>query len=278
MPRARFIVGYSLIAVVVLSCGWGLWQSVPFDFLSYSAWAGVFLALASLLSLPKPPKWLGIRNRTVAGCLLVLGVAMTTTAVMWPAPVQRVSAFRHRIDDFVPVYQFVEYHEARTKAPLSRVVEASRRVSLSDMPAARFLMRLRDLADGRLDAPPFEARPLLDEMIQPGTGFLVLDVSDPRELVYGMVGRPWTEEMPPKVSSAAEFQAFTTPGQVRVAFDIRIVDEGGGVVRVSTETRIVGNDDQVRRVFARYWRLIYPGSAIIRRVWLDAIVARAEQS
>jgi len=30
-----------------------------------------------------------------------------------------------------------------------------------------------------------------------------------------------------------------------------------------------------RRVFAAYWRLSYPGSAIIRRVWLDGIAARA---
>ena len=44
------------------------------------------------------------------------------------------------------------------------------------------------------------------------------------------------------------------------------------------QTRTLGNDDEAQRVFARYWRLIYPGSAIIRRVWLDAILSRASRT
>jgi hypothetical protein len=51
-----------------------------------------------------------------------------------------------------------------------------------------------------------------------------------------------------------------------------------GQTLLSTETRIRGNDKRSRRVFGCYWRIIYPGSAIIRRVWLDAIAARAEKT
>jgi hypothetical protein len=151
-----------------------------------------------------------------------------------------------------------------------------RSVSFADMPAAVFLMRLRALAGGSLDAEPPDPRPILDLMAQPGTGFLPLDVSDPSEVVYGMVGRPWTNEAPPPVATAEEFLAFAQPGHIKVAFNIRVSDEGGGVSRVSTETRTLGNDAGAQRVFARYWRIIYPGSAIIRRVWLDAIVSKAE--
>jgi hypothetical protein len=79
------------------------------------------------------------------------------------------------------------------------------------------------------------------------------------------------------VRTPDQFLAFTRPGCIRVAFDLRVVEEGGGMVRVSTETRALGNDEDARRTFARYWRMIYPGSAIIRKVWLDAIVARAER-
>jgi len=32
-----------------------------------------------------------------------------------------------------------------------------------------------------------------------------------------------------------------------------------------------------RRIFGRYWRIIYPGSAIIRRVWLDTLAEKAEK-
>jgi hypothetical protein len=44
---------------------------------------------------------------------------------------------------------------------------------------------------------------------------------------------------------------------------------------VSTETRVFANNAAARRRFAAYWRLIYPGSAMIRRMWLRAIVRRA---
>jgi hypothetical protein len=115
-------------------------------------------------------------------------------------------------------------------------------------------------------------------MGQPGTGFLPLDTSDPTELVYGMAGRPWVNQVPPPVHTPEDFLAFQQPGHIRVAFNLRVRDEGDGWCVVSTETRTLGNDDEARRVFARYWRLIYPGSAIIRRVWLDAIIARASQA
>jgi hypothetical protein len=133
------------------------------------------------------------------------------------------------------------------------------------------------MASGQIEAMPVDRRPILEMMTQPGSGFLPLDVSDPREVVFGMAGKPWSNEPPPPIGTPEDFRAFNTPGQIRVAFDIRLVEERPGVVRVSTETRTLGNDAAARRVFARYWRVIYPGSAIIRRVWLDAIVARAER-
>ena len=44
---------------------------------------------------------------------------------------------------------------------------------------------------------------------------------------------------------------------------------------VSTETRVYAHSDARRRQFAVYWRVIYPGSALIRRGWLRAIERRA---
>jgi hypothetical protein len=45
---------------------------------------------------------------------------------------------------------------------------------------------------------------------------------------------------------------------------------------VSTETRVYVNDAWAMRRFAVYWRIIHPGSDIIRRMWLWAIKLRAE--
>ncbi|MCA1563325.1 MAG: hypothetical protein LC804_24755 [Acidobacteria bacterium] len=44
---------------------------------------------------------------------------------------------------------------------------------------------------------------------------------------------------------------------------------------LSTETRIWATDESARRRFGMYWRVIYPGSALIRRMWLRAIRKRA---
>jgi hypothetical protein len=38
---------------------------------------------------------------------------------------------------------------------------------------------------------------------------------------------------------------------------------------------VFASSPSARRRFAAYWRVIYPGSAIIRRMWLRAIEHRA---
>jgi hypothetical protein len=265
------------VAVMLLAVGAAVVaiHYVPFDAASFATWMGIALAAVSFLCVLKPPRFFGVRSRLRSFIVFVLGGALAIGAVLWPATITRAEGPRQRLDSFLPEYQFREYHETAVQAPVERVVEAARQVSFADMPAAVWLMRVRDLAGGRAsDASP-SPRPILDMMAQPGTGFLPLDVSDPREIVYGMVGKPWTNEPPPPVRTAEQFLSFAEPGQIRVAFNIRIVDEGGGRVRISTETRTLGNDAEARRLFSRYWRIIYPGSAIIRRVWLDAIAARA---
>jgi hypothetical protein len=59
--------------------------------------------------------------------------------------------------------------------------------------------------------------------------------------------------------------------------NVRVADAGGGLTRVTTETRCAGTDAAASRTFAKYWRAIYPGSAIIRRAWLDAIARLAQE-
>lgn len=277
--RPLLVVGYAVLATVVIAGGWGLWRSVPFDLPSYSAWAGVFLALLALVSLVKPQRWLGIATRTRAAILLVVGVALSATGALWPCPLHRSVREKHRIDDFLPEYQFSEYHEARTRAPIDRVIEATRNVSATDIPTARVLLTLRRLADGDVSVPPADPTPWIEDARGRDTGFIILDENDERDLVFGLALRTRPSGMPnPARCPPAEFQHFSGLGNVRVVFDLRIAEEGNGMVRVSTETRILGGDAGTQRAFARYWRFVYPGSAIIRRVWLDAMIARAEQA
>jgi hypothetical protein len=266
-----------VLVVLLAASAPGTLRYIPFDGPSYAAWAGIFVALAGLFSLAWPLRFLCVRSRGRGLQLLVAGALLTAGALLWPVSVRSSSAPHKRLDDFLPRYQFTERHEARVRAPRAAVLEAIAAVSFADMPVTVMLMRARALADGSFSSAPPDTRPILDLMTRPGSSFLALDRSDPAEQVLGMVGRPWANGPRPSVTNAAEFAAFAAPGQIRVAFDLRASDGGAGTVLVSTETRTLGNDEAARRTFGRYWRIIYPGSAIIRRVWLDAIVARAER-
>jgi hypothetical protein len=274
MRRTTKVVIFALIALAAVAGVALAFHYVPFSAPSYLAWIGIAAAVAGLVSLARPLRFLGVRTRRHALAVAVCGVGLALAAVLWPSHVMRSARPHQRLDDFLPQYQFVEYHEARVRAPVEAVVKAIREVSLADMPAAVWLLRIRAAAGGHFRASPPDRHPLLDRMLGPGSGFLALDLSDPSELVLGMVG--FVHKPKPPLATPEQFLAFTDRGGLRVAFNLRVVDEGDGVLRVSTETRSLANDDAARRTFARYWRIIYPGSSIIRRVWLDAIIARAE--
>jgi len=270
--KTKVIVLALIVIVAVVSLAFVL-HYVPFDAPSFLAWTGIATVLAGLVSLARPLRFLGVRTRWRGLAVALCGLGVAATAVLWPARVMRPGRTDQRLDRYLAEYQFSEYHEARVRAPADGVVKAVRQVSLADMPAAVLLLRIRAAAGGRFRGSPPDPRPILDTMFQPGSGFLALDVVEPGELVYGMVG--FVHQPPPPVATPQQFAAFDAPGGLRVVFNLRVVEEGHGVVRVSTETRCLANGDAARRTFAAYWRIIYPGSAIIRRVWLDAIVTRA---
>ena len=98
-----------------------------------------------------------------------------------------------------------------------------------------------------------------------------------RELAVGTVGQFWKATGGTvKIADAAAFVAFDRRGYAKAALNFRVEPGPGSLVTLSTETRIVVPDIRARRKFAMYWRLIYPGSALIRRMWLGAIKRRAE--
>ncbi len=76
--------------------------------------------------------------------------------------------------------------------------------------------------------------------------------------------------------SAEAFAALVAPGYAKAAMNFLWTEEGGGWTRLSTATRVAATSPGARYRFAAYWRLIYPGSAFLRRSWLDAIRRRAE--
>lgn len=162
-------------------------------------------------------------------------------------------------------------------APPERAFEAIRAVTAGEIPLFRALTWIRRLgrsgSEGILQAP--EQLPLLD--VATRNSFLLLAQESGRELVIGTIvlAPPGT-----RITSrdAEAFKALTQPGFAKATMNFLIEPMGSGRSLITTETRVFATDASSRRRFAAYWRVIYPGSALIRRMWLRAIKLRAEQA
>jgi len=86
------------------------------------------------------------------------------------------------------------------------------------------------------------------------------------------------EQRRPDVRTAQQFVDYWERGSVEMAFDFRAEEAGDGWSVLSTETRVMALDDATRRGMGRSWRLIVPGSGLLRRRWLDGIRRRAESA
>ena len=237
-------------------------------------YAGLLLLLAGLLSLVRPLRFLRIRNRREAAAVFAGGLILAIGGAALPAPLERASGPRTLLDDFVPAYQFHESHSARIRASRDAVDRAMRMVTAKEI---RFFRTLTWIRSPRLSRSretilaPSADRPILDVAL--GSGFLLLAHEPGRELVFGTIlGLPFTADRP----RAAGFGAFDRPGFCKVAMNFLLREQGDGEILLTTETRIFATDSPARRRFAVYWRVISPGSALIRRSWLAAIKRRAE--
>ena len=238
---------------------------------------GLILALVGIVSVAKPLRFLGVRTRWGGARILLLGLVVAAAGAVLPAPLLSLPGERGLLDEFVPASQFREVHEIRIHAPAEAVFGAVKSVTAREIRFFRLLTwlrspRLTSARENILAAPA--DRPLLDVALQ--SGFLLLAEDPPRELVFGtlLCGRL------PRVSrpEPRDFAEFDRPGFCKAAMNFRLRDEGGGWVRLTTETRVLALDASARRRFAAYWRVISPGSAFIRRMWLDAVRRRAEDT
>jgi hypothetical protein len=181
------------------------------------------------------------------------------------------------LDEALPNYEFGERHHTHVAAPPERALAAARDATPADMRFVRTLFALRSLParltrGGALPADPL--RSLAAQMVE--FGFVLL-AEDEREVVYGYVGQPWrlAGGSRPRLSTAREWLDFAEPGCVKAAMSFSVVPAASGT-RLETETRVHATDPTSCRRFARYWRVIRPGSGLIRRSWLRAAKRRAE--
>jgi len=204
---------------------------------------------------------------------VVLGATIAIAWLAYPIREHRVARVETRLDEFMPVWQFGEYHSIEIAVPPARAYEAMRAVTADEILLFRTLTWIRrggrQLPESILNAG--KDRPLID--VATRSGFLTLAEDARREIVIGtVVKRPAGTKV---ALNADVFRKPLPPGYAIAAMNFRVAPNGSGGSTVSTETRVFASSDEARRSFARYWRVIYPGSALIRRMWLRAIKRRA---
>jgi len=271
MNKYKFIFGLLCIAAA-LCLMFALMGYAPFYAPSYFFWIGVILSLTGIVSLLKPLAFLFIFNRRIATVVVGSGLLLVVASLYWPVPTYHAPANR-KIDALLPDYSFGEYHEALVDASPEAVKRALQSTAIRDVPVIRFLTKIRGLDDKKAVRYASKINERSDTFSTPDFNFFVIDST---EMVTVMLLNASTHVPPPPVKTLEQFRTFNKPGYIKVAINFRFIPQRNGQTLVTTETRNYAMTKEDACIFARYWRIIYPGSAVIRRVWLNELAKRAK--
>ena len=258
------------LAGILLLNYWGSYQP-----LSTLAYLGIVLALSGLANLAFPFRFLGIRKRVVGAIVLLAGVGVAFGALLWPAPMFRVAQHRTVLDAAVPEYQFFEWHSTRVHARPEEVMQAVRESTFGDMKSLDTLLKIRAAAlriPDRDNGVFSHDKRILDMFAASG---FISGGSD-HEVVMCMAANV-REKRRLELHSLQECGDYREPGAFKMAFTLYVEEDGEGWSTLITETRVMVLDEATRRGMGRYWRLIVPGSGLLRIQWLEGIKKRAER-
>jgi hypothetical protein len=230
-------------------------------------YSGLLIALSGLFVIIRPNRRHRFGTRKHGGLALAIGLLLVILA--WALPVREMHATGHtRLDEIVPRYQFVERHQRHIDAMPAHVWQTLLEVKASDIRFFRALTTIRRFGrpgpESILNAP--EGMPILDVALR--TTFVRLAEEPMRELVVGTTLRAPPGATEPRTPN--EYRDVG-PGFAVAAMNFYIEPDNQGGSILTTETRVFAADPASRRRFARYWSVIYPGSALIRREWLRAV-------
>lgn len=236
-------------------------------------YSGVVITVTGLILFIKPVERLHVSSSSQTLVIVGIGVLLAGVGLSLPARESRVAKIATRLDEFMPVWQFNERHTIRIAAPPARVFEAIKNVRANEISLFSALTWIRRggrrLPESILNAG--DSTPLLD--VATRSGFVYLADDAPKEVVVGTVvvaPRGVRDTLTPQM-----FKTPLSPGYALAAMNFAVAPDGANASIISTETRVFANSPSARRRFARYWRVIYPGSALIRRMWLRAVARRA---
>lgn len=248
---------------------------------SYFFWIGLILTVVGIISLIHPLAFLFVLNRTIAADVVFLGILICLVSLFSPAILYHSKTNNQKIDALLPVYTSNEFHEVCINAPIEKVKQVLTVTGVKDIPVARLLMIIRGIADEDVDLSDRASNNQVgaETISTPDFNFFVVS---PDEWVTVMILKAVIitndadKPAPPEILTLEQFEAFNDPGYVKVAVNFRFIRKSDDQTILTTETRNNGITLKDSHVFGIYWRIIYPGSAIIRRVWLDTIKKKAQ--
>lgn len=189
---------------------------------------------------------------------------------------------RTLLDAYVPAPDAVEWHAVVVHASPAAVRDALWRADLGG-PVARALLAARVLpaalrghADARARLVALWRRPALTLHELAAGGFARLAQTQDA-VVFGLTGRFWTLGGGVVPTDPATWDAGPPAGMAQAAWSFEVVPKAVGHTRLVTETRVRCADAEARRDFRRYWRVVQPGSALLRRLMLRRIRRWAER-
>lgn len=179
------------------------------------------------------------------------------------------------LDRFMPAYEVVERHRVRVRASAEVTLTAAREQNLLASPVIRAIFKVREFAFGSTPDERHRPQALVPQMLS--LGWAVLAEVPAREMVIGAVTKPWEPNPRFRAIPAEQFAAFDEPDYVKIIWSLRAdpLDVNESIFR--TETRALATNDLARLKFRRYWALVSPGVALIRRMSLGPLKTEAER-
>ncbi len=184
------------------------------------------------------------------------------------------------LDEYFAAHDASERHTVRIASPPAAVFAALRTADLNGHVVTRVLLALRALPAWLMRRGPTRAEPAPRRVTLADFerhGFVVLAERAPEELLIGLQGRFWTLTGQLEPLDAAAARLPVPAGRARAGWNFATQPLPDGGTLLSTETRIVCSDPATRRRFLWYWRVIQPGSGLIRRAMLSRIRREAER-
>jgi hypothetical protein len=169
-------------------------------------------------------------------------------------------------------------------APAETIYAALQRLTIADMPLAKWLGELRYLPGKLLGkqktAAEAQAQPFL-QYIQSEGGNIVLAEEQNREIIFGAIGKfhNLVDQQVLPLRDAHEFVTFDQPDYQKLAMSIKLspLDDGSSN-RLTLTHGTHALSSASRWKFALYWLGIKPGGNFISWLMLDTVKSLSEKA